>query len=399
MPEPLKPISTHPSKAGAATPSGRAQRRRRLAFLVSEDWYFCTHRLALALAAVERGYEVTVITRVNEHGDRMRRAGLSVIPMEMSRSGMHPLRELATVRGILQIYRELRPDVVHHVALKPVVLGSLAARLAGVPRVVNAIAGFGYVFASREPKAALLRPVLRTVLPVLLDRPGVTTIVQNVEDEATLSRLGIAPARCRLIRGAGVDLRAVTPVQERSGLPVVMLAARMLWDKGVGEFVEAARLLRARGCDARYVLVGRPDPGNPKSVPESQLARWHDEGVVEWWGYSRDINETLASCHVFCLPTFYGEGIPKILLEAAAAGRAIIASDIAGCREVIRNNVNGVLVKPRDSGALAEAVYTLLGNPSLRQRLGQSARRAVEQAFSLEHVIDATMAVYAESTV
>lgn len=367
---------------------------RRLTFVVSEDWYFCTHRLPLALAAVRHGYQVTVITRVGEHGERMRRSGLNVVPMEISRSGMHPLKEMGTIRRLADIYREVKPDVVHHVALKPVVLGTIAARLAGVPQVVNAIAGFGYVFASGEAKATLLRPVLRTVLRILLNRPAVTTIVQNTEDEAALSRLGISVARRRLIRGAGVDLQAISPTPEKPGPPVVMLAARMIWDKGVGEFVEAACLLRKRIDDARFVLVGRPDPGNPKSVPESQLKRWQEEGVVEWWGYSQNINETLASCHIFCVPTFYGEGIPKILLEAAAAGRAIIASDIAGCREVIQHEVNGVLIPPRCPPALAGAIERLLEDASLRRKFGERARHTVEQAFSQEEVIRSTLGVY-----
>jgi len=365
-----------------------------LAFVVSEDWYFCSHRLPLAVAALAAGYRVSVITRVGEHGELMRRAGLNVVPFLMSRSGINPIHELRTVDELRRLYLNLKPDIVHHVALKPVVLGSIAARLAKVPRVINAVAGLGYLSISSGFRARALRHLLRVLLRFLLRYPGTTVIVQNEFDAQAMRDLGLADSKLSVIRGAGVDLAWQSVHAEAEGTPVVMLAARLLWDKGVGDFVEAARILNARGVVARFVLVGRPDAGNPRAVPVKQLEQWRSEGPVEWWGHSADMNATLARCHVFCLPTFYGEGIPKVLLEAAAAGRPIVASDIPGCREVVRPDVNGLLVPQRNPQRLAEALQALIEDPARRRRLGVAGRRIAEEEFSVEKVIAATLALY-----
>lgn len=366
---------------------------KRLVFLVSEDWYFCSHRLPLALAAKEAGYAVTVITRVSEHGERMRNAGLNVVDFSMSRSGTNPLRELRTAIRLCRLYRRLAPDIVHHVALKPIVLGSIAAWMARVPRVVNAVAGLGYSFNGEDLHVRVLRPILRRLLRLLLGRPGTSVIVQTPYDAQALREMGLPDHQLTLMRGAGVDLCEVAMQPEPTGVPLVMLAARMLWDKGVGNFVDAARIIRSRGVDARFVLVGRRDDGNPRAISLEQLQAWQADGAVEWWGHSNDMASTLARCHVVCLPSFH-EGIPKILLEACAAGRPIVASDIAGCREVVRSGVNGILVPVRDSELLAQAMQNLIEDPNLRTRLGIAGRRIAEQEFSMDQVIAETLSLY-----
>ncbi len=271
--------------------------RPTLLFLVTEDWYFVSHRLPLARAALLEGYRVVVATRIREHGEVLVRAGCDVVPLDWTRGTGSLFRELRFGWGLLALYRRERPAVVHHVALKPVVYGSLAARLSGVPVVVNAIAGLGYVFTSRTGSARLLRPILRSAFRLLLNRRGSWAVLQNPDDQALLEReAGLEPGRIVLIRGAGVDLAEFTVAPEPPGVPVVVLPARMLWDKGVGEFVEAARRLRREGCRARFALVGGLDPGNPRAIAQAVLDAWVTEGVVEWWGHRASIQRSLLLC-------------------------------------------------------------------------------------------------------
>jgi glycosyltransferase involved in cell wall biosynthesis len=381
--------------AGGRTHSGeRMTRRPRLLFLVTEDWYFCSHRLPLAAAAREAGFDVSVATRVREHGDEIRRAGLEAIPIGLARRSMNPYRELRSLAEIVRIYRSTKPDIVHHVALKPIVYGSIAARLAGVPAVVNALAGLGYVFSSHDRKARLLRPAVVAMFRTLLDRPQSRLIVQNPDDLAFLVTAGVVDARrAALIRGSGVDTRRILPVPEPGGVPLVVLPARMLRDKGVYEFVAAGERLRAEGVAARFALVGDPDPHNPASIPEDTLRRWSDGGAVEWWGWRDDMAAVFGQCHVVCLPS-YREGLPKALIDGAASGRAIVTSDVPGCREVVREGENGLLVPPRDGTALAAALRRLLEDAGLRRAMGERGRARAVAEFSLDRVIQETLGLY-----
>lgn len=366
----------------------------RLLFLVTEDWYFCSHRLSLARAARDAGWDVSVCTRVDRHGDVITGAGLRLVPLRLSRRSLNPLRELGTVRQIAAVYREVRPDLVHHVAIKPIIYGSLAARVARVPAVVNAFTGLGYLFIATGPKGRALRAVAAALMKVAL-RPGqARTILQNEDDADLLVGAGLVRREdIVIIRGSGVDLSLFPPCPEPPGEPVVVLPARMLADKGVGEFVTAARQLRAAGVRARFVLVGDADPENPAAIAERTLKQWHAEGVIEWWGRRDDVPAILAACHVVCLPS-YREGLPKSLLEAAAAGRPSVATDVPGCREIVRDGETGLLVPARDAGALALALRRLLDDAALRARLGAAARRLVEAEFTQQHVARRTLEVY-----
>lgn len=366
--------------------------RPRLLFLVTEDWYFVSHRLPLAIAAREAGFDVAVATRVRQHGQAIENAGIELVPFELSRRGGNPMAEISRLTGL---YRRQRPAIVHHVALKPVLYGSLAARLARVGRVVNAVAGLGWLFTSGGLAARAVRPVVRGLLARLLDARGSRTIVQNPDDLALLAQAGVSQDRLRLIRGAGVDTVLFAPTPTPPQPVTAVLAARMLWDKGVGEFVEAARLLSQAGTRARFALVGAPDPANPASVPEATLRGWHGEHGLEWWGHRADMPEVFAASHIVCLPS-YREGLPKTLLEAAACGRPIVAADVPGCREIVRHGDNGLLVPARDAPALADALATLIGDPDMCRRMGEQGRALAVDGFSQERVIAETLAVYRE---
>lgn len=368
--------------------------RPKLLFLVTVDWYFCSHRLPLALAAQAAGYEVAVATQITKHAERIRRSGLKLIPIQLSRHGKNLFRELGFVFQLVRLYRREHPDLVHHVALKPVLYGSIAARLAGVPHLVNAIAGLGFLYTSSSLQARLLRPLINRLLKSLLGRANTLTIVQNPDQARLLTRLaGIEPSSLHLIRGAGVDLEAFRPAPEPLGTPVVILASRLIWHKGIREFVRAAEILRSRGVDARFALVGEPDTHYSNPISDREIQAWQRAGVVEYWGFHADMAPVFARSHIVCLPT-YGEGLPKVLIEAAACGRPIVTSDVPGCREIVLAGENGLLVPLRDAHALADALQTLIERPSLRQRFGSRSREIAAADFGLGKVIEQTLSLY-----
>lgn len=373
-----------------------SRREPRLLFLVTEDWYFISHRLSLARAARDAGFRVSVACRVDRHEAEIKREGFRLIPLSFNRRSLNPLRELALVSSIAKMYRAERPDIAHHVSLKPVLYGSIAARLARVPSVVNAFTGLGYAFIARDAKGLAVRALLIRLLRFALAGLRAKTILQNDDDAATLLKAGLVkPADLVLIRGSGVDLKAFQPSVPPPGVPVVVLPARLLWDKGVGEFVDAARRLKAVGVRARFALVGDSDLENHSAVPPGTLAAWKAEGVVELWGRREDMAAVFAACHLVCLPS-YREGMPKTLLEAAASARACVTTDVPGCRDAVGDGLTGLLVPVRDSAALAKALRRLIEDPELRARMGEHGRRLAEERFSQEKVASETLALYRE---
>jgi glycosyltransferase involved in cell wall biosynthesis len=365
----------------------------KLLYLVTEDWYFCSHRLPIARAARDAGYEVLVATRVDRHGDAIRREGFELLPLNLRRREMRPWRELGALAEIVRLYRRVRPHIVHHVAMKPVVYGSIAARLAGVPVVINALAGLGFVFASSTRRARILRPFLKLALRGLVAGGGCQAVVQNPDDEKLMQGIGVSGERITVIRGSGVDPTAFRPMPEPGGDVVVTMVSRMLWDKGVGELVEAARQLRDGVHRLRVQLVGPSDPENPAAIPEITLRNWEREGVVQWLGQRDDVAELWARSHIAVLPS-YREGLPKALLEAAACGRPMVATDVPGCREIVIDGETGLLVPARDSASLAQALARLAGDAGLRKRMGEAARRRVVDHFSQERVAAETLELY-----
>jgi glycosyltransferase involved in cell wall biosynthesis len=365
---------------------------------VTEDWYFVSHRLELAIAAREAGYDVVVATRVGRHLERITAAGLQVRSVDFDRAGLNPIKDIGTLLEIARIYRQEAPDLVHHVALKPIIFGSIAARFVGIRNVVNALGGLGYVFSGAGARTMLLRCVIKPALKLALSGPRTALIVQNRDDlrRVIAERLSTAD-RVHLIRGAGVDPAAYRPAQADSETPLVILPARLLREKGVDEFVAAARSLRERGIKARFALVGAPDPAIPSSVTRAEIDGWVAEGVVEYWGWRDDMPAVFPQAQVVCLPTSYGEGLPKSLLEAAAAGCAIVTSDNPGCKELIEPGVTGWVVPMGDAVALADALQQAIERPDLRAQFGVAARALIATDFSMARVTAETLDVYRRS--
>jgi glycosyltransferase involved in cell wall biosynthesis len=366
---------------------------RTLLYLVSEDWYFISHRLPMARAARDAGYEVHVLTRVVDGGAAIEREGFILHPIPWKRGSTSPLPALATIRTVRALYKRLRPDIAHHVAFAPAVLGSLAAL--GLPmRKLNALAGLGFVFTSGTAKARLLRPFARGLLRFLLTRPGTTVLVQNPDDKAMVSRLGIDDAHIALIPGSGVDTDVLTPLPDPEGPFTVGFVGRLLYDKGVQTVVRAQELLRERGSPVRVVMAGAPDPSNPASIPEDILQRWRQVDGLSLPGHVGDVRTVWAQAHVAVLPS-RREGLPKSLLEAAACGRALIATDVPGCREIARPGVDGLLVPADNATALAHAIEHLMRDHDLRLLYARNARQIVVDEFSSEHIAKAIVALYA----
>jgi glycosyltransferase involved in cell wall biosynthesis len=372
------------------------ERTDRLLVIVNRDWFFLSHFLARTLVARQAGYQVTVICQDTGRLEALREAGLDVEPVVIPRHRPTPWGLLITSLRLRRIYRRVEPTVIWQIGLLPIVCGGFAAWSLRMRCLVNAPVGMGYVFATKTLRSAMMRSVVRLVLRWLLNPPGSRVIFENSDDLRELQALrAVRGEDVVLIRGAGVDVPDAVP-EEAGGVPLVLFAARLIWEKGVGEFVEAARHLRARGVRARFVIAGGIDAENVSAIPEPQLRAWVDEGVVEWLGQRSDMPQVLARSHVFCLPTWYREGLPKVILEAMACGRPVVTTDTPGCREAVRHEDNGLLVPPRDVEALAAAIERLVGDPDLRRRLGARGRQRAEREFSTERVCAETLAVFDE---
>lgn len=372
---------------------------RRLLYVVNVSWFFLSHRLPLAVEARRRGYEVHLATHVSSTGDRatIEAAGIVLHELEVRRSDQSVSGNVGLFIVLWHLYRNLQPALVHHVTLKPVLLGGIAARLARVPAVVAAVPGLGFSFVARGGWAAIRRWLVLRGLRLALRPLRGRTIFQNSDDMHLLVESGcVRRDDARLIPGAGVDVARFQSLPEAPGRVRVLLAARMLREKGIECFVAAANLLRKRGVDAEFLLAGEPDPENPGSLSPDQLRAWGATGIINWLGKVDDMAGLMRDVHIVCLPSYYGEGVPKVLIEAAAAGRAIVTTDTPGCRDIVRANLNGLLVPPRQPHALAEALGQLIGDPGRRVLFGTAGRALVESHFSLERVVTDTMAVYAE---
>ena len=367
--------------------------KRRIVYLIPNDWYFWTHRLHLAQAARDAGYEVIIATLPGEYVERIKAEGFIFHPLKLQRLNATPWSEIKTIADIISLHRRVRPDIVHQVTLRVVMYGSIAAKFTGVP-TVNAITGLGYLFIANGWKERLMRGLLAFILRIFLNGKKVRTIFQNEDDRsAFLQRKIVRKDQTVLIAGAGVNTQLFVPTPEPEGLLTILLTARMLKDKGIIELVEASRLLKQRGNIFRVILAGMLDPGNPSAITEQEINQWQREGLIEWVGYQSDIAERLTQCHIVCLPS-YREGLPLSLIEAAAAGRPIVATDVPGCREIVQDEWNGLLVPARDVAALAEALQKLLQNPQVRKEYGLNGRQLVLEKFTQETVIQQTMKVY-----
>jgi glycosyltransferase involved in cell wall biosynthesis len=367
---------------------------KTLFFVVTEDWYFWSHRLALARAARDSGWQVIVATRVQAHRARIEAEGFRLVALPWRRGGGSRIDEFKTLWQLFRLMRHLRPDLVHLIALKPIVYGGLMARLAGVRARVSTVAGLGYVFTSKTPRARLLRPVLRLALRLAMAGRGSLVTVQNPDDGQVLGRGIVRPDRLVLIRGSGVDTARFAPGPEPDGVPVIAMACRLVRDKGIATLVEAARQLKAAGVPFRLRLAGALDPENRDAHTRDEIDGWVAAGLVEWDGPVDDVPALWRASHIAAYPSVYGEGIPKTLLEAAACGKPIVTTDMPGCRETVTAGTSGFLVPPDDAAALADRLRRLIEDKALRRRMGEAARAKAVTEFSDERIVGETQAVY-----
>jgi glycosyltransferase involved in cell wall biosynthesis len=383
----VEPRQTHPRARG------------RVLFVTNVEWYFLKHHLSLARALREWGLEVTVAAAVERgQGAAVSGEGFRFVPLRMKRHSYSLPDLLRAIAELHRLYRKEDPDLIHQVTIKPVICGSIASRLARAPAVLNTIPGLGYMFIGQDGKSRLRRRAAILAYRAALAGSGSLVIFQNPEDRSLFVQHRIVPpSRCRLIRGVGVDVNEFKPSADPAtgGLPIVLMASRLLWSKGAGELIQATRLLKARGLRFRTVLVGEPDESNPDSLAESTLREWEKEGIAEWWGRRDDMPAVLREASVVVLPS-YREGLPQVLAEAAAAGKPVVATDVPGCREVVRHGENGLLVPPRDPQATADAMARLLGDAALREEMGRRGREIAVREFSDEVVVRQTLEVYEE---
>jgi glycosyltransferase involved in cell wall biosynthesis len=356
------------------------------------DWYLFNFRLAFADFLKKQGWSVVFISPEGEYAEKLRKAGYRHIPFEFSRKGINPLKENETIHGIKRLYENEKPDLIHHFTIKCVIYGSLAAKGLGIKAIVNSITGLGYMFLSNKPHVRLIRELVKHLYKRALSETQV--IFENPDDRNLFLKMGLVNKNnSNIVLGTGIDTERFVPVPPPDSVTLTVLPARMIWDKGVGEFVEAARMIRESGISARFALVGNNDIGNPTCIPLDQLEQWQKEGNVEWWGWQDDVLAVISMCHIVCLPS-YREGLPKILIEAASCGRPIVTTDVPGCREVVIEGKNGYLVPEKNAEALKDALLKLINNPEKRLEMGKASREIAIQKFSNEIVNKDIYSIY-----
>ena len=365
---------------------------QKILYVVSEDWYFLSHRLPMARAAQNAGFEVHVATRVVDGAAAIEAEGFKLHPIPFTRGRVAIFLALKTVFALRCIHRDISPTIAHHVALQAAVLGSFASIGRPTP-LVNALTGFGFTFISESLKARLLRPLIVFLLRFLCMRNKNVALVQNPDDRAALLALGVAGNHIVIIPGSGVDVERLQQMAEPAGTPTVAFVGRLLEDKGIRTLVAAVRLLHSRGTAVNMLIAGEIDPANPTSISASELASWTREPGIQWLGHVKDIATVWAQAHIAVLPS-RREGLPKALLEAAACGRPMIATDVPGCREVVLPEETGLLVALDDPTALANAINQLANSPTLRQRYGAAARRLAVEKLSAEAIGRQTVGLY-----
>jgi glycosyltransferase involved in cell wall biosynthesis len=391
-------VCTHRGLRGMRRADYEVQEKGPIVYVVNVSWFFISHRLELARQAARAGYDVHVATCVcgDEDARVIRESGLTLHHVNFGRDGSRVIADVVAFASLLRLIRRLRPVLLHLVGVKMIVIGGLAARAASVATVM-AITGLGHAFIQGGYWSNLRSRMIVKAMRFVAGRPRCAVIFQNEEDrDAFVSRGIVSPEMAHLIRGSGVDLQQFKFLPEPAAPVRILLASRMLRTKGIPEFVAAAKLLKVKWPDAQFLLAGNPDSGNPTSITEEELNAWNTQGCVSWLKHQRDVPALLASVHIVTLPTYYKEGVPKVLIEAAACGRPIVTTDTPGCRDIVRNGLNGFLVPQRDSLALTDALDHLIGDSNLRVAMGQRGRALAETEFGIAEVIDRTLRIYGE---
>ncbi len=356
------------------------------------DWYLYNFRLEYARFLQSKGWEVCFLSPDGEYVEKLKEAGFRHIVFNFSRKGINPIRESETIRRIRSVYEAEKPDLVHHFTIKCVIYGSLAAKELGIRPIVNSITGLGYMFLSNKPYVKLIREVVKNLYKRALHETQV--IFENPDDRDLFLKMGlIQEDNSHIVLGTGIDTEKFAPINPPNSVPLTVLPSRMIWDKGIREFVDAATAIKEEGIPARFALVGNNDPGNPTCIPFEQLTKWQKEGNVEWWGWQDDIPTVISMSHIVCLPS-YREGLPKILIEAASCGRPIVTTDVPGCREAVTDGENGYLVPAKDPEALKEALVKLIKDEDKRIEMGNASREKALRCFSNEIVNERIYSIY-----
>lgn len=369
--------------------------KKKLLLIVNVDWFFLSHRLPIALAAKEAGYDVTVVTSDSGRIQEIGNYGLKYMELPLNRSSLNPLKELKVVLFLCKLYFKEKPLLVHHVGLKLFLYGSIAARIFKIP-TVNAMSGLGYLFSNPQ-KLDFFKKIIFNLLNYFFKSLNAIYVFQNNDDKNLI--LGYLPSiskqDCIIIKGSGVDIKefAYTPEHESEKI-IILLLSRMLWDKGVKEYVSAANHIKHQlNGTAKFLLVGPIDTGNPMGITQEQLNRFEQKDYIEWVGYKKNVKEVISQSNLVVLPS-YREGLPKSLIEACAIGRAIITTDAPGCRDVVEEGINGFLVPVKDSELLAKKILQLVNDKKLRNEMGINARIIAEKEFSLDYVVTKHLALY-----
>lgn len=368
--------------------------KQTLIYVSNTSWYLYNFRLPLLTSMVREGWRVLAVAPKDHYSYKFKDFGIEFVHIDQSRKVLSPLEDLRFACQLFNLYRLERPALVHHFTIKPVNYGSLVARLTGVKGIVNSVTGLGYMFMTPGIIATMLRQGICLFYRLNLTTQKQKAIFQNPDDLSLFLSLGLVKKeRTVLIKSSGVDIQKFTPSAEPLGDPVILFSCRMLWDKGTAELIDAIRLLKKWGVKANVVFAGGVDTGNPTAIPEVQLRAWQSEGLIQWLGHQENIEQIYSRSHIVVLPS-YREGVPKSLLEAAACGKALVATDVPGCREIVRHGENGLLVSPKTAEPLAMALKTLIENPELRKKMGARSRAIAEAEFSQEKVLTETIAVY-----
>lgn len=369
--------------------------KKRLLFVVNTTEFFISHRLPIALAALRDGYEVHIATGTAERAEELYLHGLTHHLIPISRSQVQPLQECRSMAAIWRLMKYLNPDIVHLVTIKPVLYGGIAARLANKPSVVTAISGLGTVFSDNGIRNRFIRFIVTHLYRFALNHKRLKVIFQNKYDQKLLAdACRLTDDQMTLIPGSGVSLEDYPYLREPDGVPVITFAARLIKEKGPYEFVEAARIIKKRGLTARFWLLGGPDPGNPNRVSERDISDWQEEKIVEVLGQTSHVAEYFSQSNIICLPSYYGEGLPKVLIEAAASGRAVVTTDHPGCRDAVLEGKTGLIVPIRNAVALADAIEKLIEFHALRSSMGKAARQFAEEQFTIEKVVKRHLLIY-----
>lgn len=362
--------------------------------MVNAPEFFLSHRLPLAIAAQKAGFDVHVATAEGPEVKSIQSLGFTHHLVPFARSGQNPLNELKTLISLIRLFKTLKPSLVHLITIKPVLYGGIAARVTGIKAVVSAVSGLGTVFIAESAIARLRRWLVIVMYRFAFNQKRLSVIFQNPDDRDVLLSLKTLRAhQVRMIRGSGVDLLVYPFVPEPEGVPVVVMAARLLKDKGVIEFIEAAKILNDRNVLVDMRLIGSPDIGNSTSVTQTELDQWGAEGYVKLLGYQKDIAKHYSEANIICLPS-YREGLPKSLVEAAACGRPVVTTDVPGCRDAITPDKTGLLVPVKNAIALADAIETLVKDAELRKTMGEAGRALAEEVFAIEKIVDQHMVIY-----